>query len=120
MTKLFLLLGNPVSHSLSPCFWNKTFKKLGIDATYVALKVEENDINTALHGIEALGIAGVNVTIPYKQAAAKACAILHGAASVTGVVNTLKPGKNGLEGWNTDYCGLKSILTGFLGFEKAL
>lgn len=120
MTKLFLLLGNPVSHSLSPCFWNKTFKKLGIDATYVALKVEEDDINVALHGIKALGVSGINVTIPYKQAAAKVCSVLHGAASVIGVVNTLKLGKNGFEGWNTDYYGLRSVLGGFAGFENAL
>ena len=120
MTKLYFLLGKPVSQSISPFFWNETFKEIGMDAVYNAVEVSENDISCAIHGLEILGAAGANITIPHKQNVAKCCKKLYGAAEKTKVVNTIIPYKTGSFGWNTDYSALLSILKELGKIDNAL
>ncbi len=110
-TKVFALIGDPVSHSLSPTFWNAAFRCSGIDAIYVALRVEEAKASQAFAGLAALNIAGINVTRPLKRKAAEFCSLLHEPAHATGVVNTIKYVAGGGEGWNTDVTGLHRILS---------
>ena len=120
MTKLYYLLGKPVSHSISPLFWNETFNKIGMDAVYNAVEIEPEDIKAAIRGLEILKASGANITIPHKQSVAECCAELHGAAIETGVVNTIVPDKNGSHGWNTDFSGLLGILNGIGKINSAL
>jgi shikimate dehydrogenase len=61
------LLGNPVSHSLSPPMHEAAYRELGIDARYVTFEPEPESLEAALSGADALGISGLNVTIPFKQ-----------------------------------------------------
>ena len=70
-TEIYGLLGWPVRHSKSPLMHNAAFKKLGINAVYVCFEVHPKDLKRAVEGIRALGISGVNVTIPHKQAVIK-------------------------------------------------
>jgi shikimate dehydrogenase len=65
------LLGDPVSSSLSPLMQNAAFAARGLDWTYVALRVQADDLADALRGLVALGFAGANVTTPHKVAAAR-------------------------------------------------
>ena len=61
------LVGNPVGHSLSPPMHEAAYEALGMDARYVTFEPAEDDLDRALEGAAALGIAGLNVTVPYKQ-----------------------------------------------------
>jgi shikimate dehydrogenase len=65
-TKIYGIMGNPVSHSLSPAMHNAAFQAQDLNKVYVAFEV--TDVARALDGFRALGIGGVSVTIPHKQA----------------------------------------------------
>jgi shikimate dehydrogenase len=86
VTEVVALLGHPVAHSLSPRMQNAAFAARGLDWTYVALDVEPDRLEQAVHGLDALGFAGANVTAPYKQDVAR---IL---GSDLPSVNTILPG----------------------------
>jgi shikimate dehydrogenase len=88
-TRLVGLLGNPVSHSLSPRMQNAAFAARGLDWAYVPLPVEPEDLEAAVSGLAALGFAGANVTIPHKTAIVSFCDELDGVAERSGSVNTL-------------------------------
>ncbi len=68
-TRVFALLGNPVSHSLSPAMYNAAFRALGLDAVYVALRCEASELEPLMRGLARAG-GGGNVTIPHKRGAA--------------------------------------------------
>ncbi|MBY0562689.1 MAG: shikimate dehydrogenase [Hyphomonadaceae bacterium] len=71
-TKVFALIGDPVSQSLSPVLHNAWFADHRIDAVYVALQLGSQDASEALAAIKRLGLSGLNITVPHKQAAAQA------------------------------------------------
>jgi shikimate dehydrogenase len=101
-TAVYGVIGHPVAHSLSPAMHNAAYAHLGLDAVYVALPVEPAALAEALRGAHALGIRGLNVTVPHKQGAAAACAVLDRVAAEVGAANTLRRGPSGWEGHNTD------------------
>ena len=101
-TRLVGLVGNPVSHSLSPRMQNAAFAARGLDWTYVALPVEEGRLEAAVRGLAALGFAGANVTAPYKAAVASLCDRLDEPAARAGSVNTLVVADGAVEGATTD------------------
>jgi shikimate dehydrogenase len=86
---------------------NAAFAALGIDWAYVALPVEPARLDAAVRGLPALGFAGVNVTIPHKQAVASLCDELSDAARAAGSVNTLLVREDGtIRGEPTDGAGM--------------
>jgi shikimate dehydrogenase len=101
-TAVYAVIGYPVSHSLSPAMHNAACAHLGLDAVYLALPVAPAALADALRGAHALGIRGLNVTVPHKQAAAAACASLDGIAAAVGAANTLRHAVQGWDGFNTD------------------
>jgi shikimate dehydrogenase len=110
-SQVFAIIGDPVSHSLSPVFWNRAFAFCGIDAVYVPLRVCRADLADAITGLKALGVRGINVTSPHKHAAALFCDTLYSPADVIKAVNCLKFCEDGrIEGWNTDTTGCLRIL----------
>ena len=86
--QVFGLLGNPVGHSLSPPMHEAAYEKQGIDARYVTFEPAPGDLADAVAGARALGIEGLNVTIPFKQDVLGLCAPDDLAARI-GAVNTL-------------------------------
>jgi shikimate dehydrogenase len=106
--KLFGVLGDPVSHSLSPVMHNAAFKTLGMDCEYHAFRVSKDDLHDAIHGAYALGFGGLNLTIPLKE---KALDIVKPTelAKQIGAVNTVDF-KHGIVGYNTDGIGAKMAL----------
>ena len=88
-TRLVGLLGNPVSHSLSPRMQNAAFAARGLDWAYVPVPVKPEDLEAAVSGLAALGFAGANVTIPHKSAIVSFCDELDGVAERAASVNTL-------------------------------
>ncbi len=108
--KLFGVLGDPVSHSLSPSMHNAVFKALGMDCEYHAFRVSPETLRDAIHGAFALGFGGLNLTIPLKE---KALEIVKSTelAKHIGAVNTVDF-KNGIIGHNTDGLGAMKALEG--------
>jgi shikimate dehydrogenase len=101
-TRLVGLLGNPVSHSLSPRMQNAAFAARGLDWAYVPLPVKPEDLEGAVSGLAALGFAGANVTIPYKSAIVSFCDELDGVAERAASVNTLVVRHGRVLGSSTD------------------
>tara|TARA_B100000609_G_scaffold60285_1_gene47390 strand:- start:269 stop:1183 length:915 start_codon:yes stop_codon:yes gene_type:complete len=110
-TGLIGLLGQPVSHSLSPVMHNAALKAMDLDWRYMALPCEKEDLEAVLDGLKAVGCRGLNVTIPHKQQIAGLCRELSPLARRLGAVNTLTPLKNdGWHGHNTDAEGFLAPL----------
>jgi shikimate dehydrogenase len=104
-TNVFGIIGDPVEHTLSPGMHNAAFKKLNMNNIYVPFHVNEEELEDAITGAYALGIRGLNVTIPYKTEVIKYLDYLDIAAGLIGAVNTIEFGKNGAVGHNTDGIG---------------
>jgi shikimate dehydrogenase len=112
-TRLAGVIGWPVEHSRSPQMHNAAYAALGMDWAYVPLAVQPERLGEALRGLTALGFAGVNVTIPHKQAVAELVDELSDAARDAGSVNTvLVRGDGTLRGETTDGDGLLDALGG--------
>lgn len=101
-TRLVGLLGQPVSHSLSPLMQNAAFAARALDWAYVALPVEPARLEDAVAGLVALGFQGANVTIPHKIAVVAFCDELDGIAERAGSVNTLVIREGRVLGSSTD------------------
>ncbi|WP_440770170.1 shikimate dehydrogenase [Natronorubrum sp. DTA28] len=101
---VFGLLGNPVGHSLSPPMHEAAYDELGLEARYVTFEPELADIAAAIDGAEALGITGLNVTIPFKQDVLE-CVDADELATRIGAVNTIDFTGETPTGHNTDAVG---------------
>ena len=103
-TKLFCVIGDPIEHSMSPMMHNTVFKKMGLDCVYTAFRIKKQDLSDAIKGMKAMGIQGVNVTIPHKVSVMDHLDELSDEARIIGAVNTVKIGEK-LMGFNTDGVG---------------
>jgi shikimate dehydrogenase len=110
-TRLAGVIGWPVSHSRSPQMHNAAYAALGLDWTYVALPVPPERLAETVRGLPARGFAGVNVTIPHKQAVIAQCDELSPLAERAGSVNTItvEPGRR-LRGDTTDGLGMMDAI----------
>ncbi|CAJ51374.1 shikimate dehydrogenase [Haloquadratum walsbyi] len=104
---IYGLIGNPVEHSLSPPMHEAAYDARGIDARYVTFEPTKDTLETAINGANALDIAGINVTIPFKQDVLNHI-IPDDIAREVGAVNTIKfhDGETP-RGYNTDVAGVK-------------
>jgi len=107
MYKVYGIIGSPVDHSLSPCMHNAAFKELGINAVYGAFDVPKEKLESAVAGIKSLGIKGVSVTIPHKEAVMNYLDEISASAQSIGAVNTLINENGRLLGENTDWIGVR-------------
>ncbi|MDQ7723565.1 shikimate dehydrogenase [Bacillus sp. PK3-037] len=111
MKKLYGVIGNPIAHSMSPDIHNAALKDLGLDGHYHAFKVEENSLEDAVKGIRALGVQGINVTVPHKVSIMDHLDHIDESAKVLGAVNTVRREGDKLVGYNTDGEGfVKSLM----------
>lgn len=102
--EVFGLIGNPVGHSVSPPMHEAAYEACGMDARYVTFEPSEGALGRAIEGAEALGIAGLNVTIPFKERVASIVDVDPLAGRI-GAVNTIDfDGEP--TGYNTDAAGL--------------
>lgn len=107
--EVYGLVGNPVEHSLSPAMQEAAFDAVGLDARYVTFEPAVDEIEAAIDGATALGIAGLNVTVPFKEAVLAAVDPVDLAAAI-GAVNTIDFGDGGPTGYNTDAMGARRAL----------
>jgi shikimate dehydrogenase len=114
-TKICGIFGCPVGHTFSPALHNAAFEAAGLDYVYVPFEAAPGCLAAAIESIRALGLAGVNVTIPHKEAVLPLLDGLSGEAKVIGAVNTIINRSGYLYGDNTDGKGFLSALkeTGF-------
>lgn len=98
------LIGNPVEHSLSPPMHEAGYDELGLDARYVTFEPDRGSAADAVVAAETLGVSGLNVTIPFKQAVLDAVQP-DGLAARIGAVNTIAFTDDGAVGHNTDAIG---------------
>ena len=117
-TKLLGVLGAPIGHSLSPIIQNEALRAAGLDYVYAALPVRADALTSAVHGLRDAGIAGFNVTIPFKTEIIPLMDDLSEDARRIHAVNTVIVEENGrLVGHNTDVTG---FLAGFAERRIAL
>lgn len=101
-TKVVGLIGYPIGHTLSPAMHNRAFEYLDLNYIYLPFPVEENNLKGALRALPALGIVGVNVTLPYKEKVLAYLDEVTEEAELTGAVNTILVKDDRLIGYNTD------------------
>jgi len=106
----YLVIGNPIDHSLSPKIHNYWFKKNNIDATYEKKQVNENDIKNIVFEVKNGKIDGLNVTVPFKKKIIHFLDRLTPHAKESNSVNTIFKKDNLVFGDNTDIDGFKYAL----------
>ncbi len=111
-----LLLGDPVSRSLSPVMQNAAFEALGIDCQYVLRELSPAELAGAMSDLRSdERILGANVTIPHKESVIAFLDELDPLAARIGAVNTISRGGTRLKGWNTDVEGFRRALAEMSG-----
>jgi shikimate dehydrogenase len=101
-TRVAAVIGHPVQHSLSPALHNAGFASLGLEWAYVAFDVAEGRAPAALEAMRTLGLGGLSVTMPHKEAVAAMVDELDPAAAALGSVNTVVARDGRLIGHSTD------------------
>ncbi len=104
----FVLLGNPVRHSLSPLMHNAALNAMKINGHYTAFCV--TDAGEAIAGIRGMNIRGASVTIPLKTDVMDYLDMIDADARALGAVNTIVNDEGRLTGYNTDWLGLMQAL----------
>lgn len=133
-TKLYAILGEPISHSLSPVIMNTEFDRRGMDCAFVALKSNKETIDTAMKALRDFGLSGYVFTMPVKETAVTYMDELKAEAEIIEAVNCAKLENGKLIGYNTDSLGFyeaimhgnpnkkkitKAFVMGMGGFAKA-
>ncbi len=106
--EVYGLVGDPVDHSLSPPMHEAAYEATGLDARYVTFGVAGADLAAAVEGARALGVAGLNVTVPHKERVLDLVDPDPLAARI-GAVNTVDFGDR-VTGHNTDAAGARRAL----------
>jgi len=109
-TQVAGVIGWPIAHSLSPAMHNAAFAALGLDWCYVPFAVPPERLPEAVRGLQALGVRGVNATVPHKEALLPLVNALTPEAEAIGAVNTLLFRAEGILGHNTDAAGFLRAL----------
>ncbi|MCL1977350.1 MAG: shikimate dehydrogenase [Candidatus Bathyarchaeota archaeon] len=104
------VIGDPIEHSLSPAIQNAAFNALNLDFVYTAFRVKPSEVVNALAGIHALGIVGLNVTMPHKEAVIKCLDWVDETAKFLKSVNTIHCKDGKLLGYSTDGIGALKAL----------
>ena len=117
-TRITGLFGYPVEHTLSPAMHNAAFEATGLNYCYVPFLVHPEYLESAVNAIKALGLSGMNVTVPHKEKVLPFLDEIHEEASFIGAVNTIVNSDGKLTGHNTDGRGfIQSLLESGISIE---
>ncbi len=89
-TSFIALIGNPVSHSLSPIMQNAALRYLGLDLIYIAIPCRNENLESVLDSLKKINCKGLNITIPYKEKVFDLCSEISPIANKLKAINTLK------------------------------
>ena len=105
-TSFIALIGDPVSHSLSPIMQNHALQYLGLDLIYIALPCKNEDLELVLNSLKKINCKGLNITIPHKEKVFDLCSEISPIANKLKAINTLKlNSQKEWSGTNTDVEG---------------
>lgn len=107
---MYGVIGDPIEHSLSPTLHNAAFESLKMDCVFVAFHVKTGDVKSAVRGMHGLGIGGLNVTMPHKNAVIPFLEEVDSTAKSLGSVNTILNDNGKLSGFSTDGVGALNAL----------
>ena len=107
-TSFLALIGNPVSHSLSPIMQNAAIQYLGLDLIYMAIPCKNEDLEIVVNSIKKMNCKGLNITIPFKQKVFDMCSEISPVAKKVKAINTLKLNDN------KDWIGTNTDIDGFI------
>tara|TARA_B100000989_G_scaffold137420_1_gene102104 strand:+ start:308 stop:1102 length:795 start_codon:yes stop_codon:yes gene_type:complete len=105
--KKFLVIGNPIKHTLSPKLHNFWIKKNNVNAIYGKLETHKSDLNELCENLKQGKLDGLNVTVPFKKEIIPYINVLSGNALRTKSVNTISIENGNLVGHNTDIDGFE-------------
>ncbi|MFQ3620610.1 MAG: shikimate dehydrogenase, partial [Spirochaetales bacterium] len=117
-TKIFGIIGNPVLHSRSPLLHNRGYEQLGFKGVYVPFLVD--DLQSFFPLVPFLGIKGLSVTVPFKEAVLPFCDQVEDSVKAVGACNTLVFSEQKIEGFNTDVEGFLAPLKEGLSSLKGI
>jgi shikimate dehydrogenase len=109
-TGVYGVIGDPIEHTLSPAMQNAAFESSGRDCVFLAFKVVPSELRGAMQGLRSLGIRGLNVTMPYKNAVIPFLDEVDQTAKVLCSVNTILNDNGKLRGFSTDGAGAHRAL----------
>src|SRR2546427_472073 len=103
-TKICMIIGDPIEHSLSPQMHNAAYKALGIDDQFVhlAARVSIEDVGKVVQAVRVLGIRGLTCTIPHKIEVMKYLDEVDKIAQKIGAANSIVNENGRIKGYNTD------------------
>ncbi len=117
-TEVYGVIGDPIAHSLSPLIHNAAFSAAKLNKVYLPFRIPREDLPGFLDDARELGIRGLSVTIPHKEAVMKALGKIDGAVKGTAAANTIVFEGNELAGFNTDYRAAMDSLAGALEINE--
>lgn len=106
----YMVLGKPISHSLSPLMHNTALEYYNMEEQYFAVELQESELTDLASFLHRDELRGVNVTLPYKQTIIDYLDRLDATAEEIGAVNTIVKDANRLVGYNTDLYGFTAPL----------
>ncbi|WP_077618880.1 shikimate dehydrogenase [Bacillus sinesaloumensis] len=118
MEKVYGVIGSPISHSMSPVMLNDIFEHYKLNARYHAFHVRPGEVKAAIEGVRALGLSGINVTIPHKVEVIPYLDEVEEVAANIGAVNTIVNENGKLIGYNTDGNGFIRSLNRVISNEE--
>ncbi len=120
--KRLAVLGQPISHSLSPAIHGAALKELGMDAdwSYEAIEVAPEELADLIRSMPGDGFAGANITVPHKVAALACADLVSPTAEKIGATNTLSFTDDGISAENTDSQGLLGAISESVEGKSAL
>jgi shikimate dehydrogenase len=107
-TSFLALIGNPVSHSLSPIMQNAAIQYLGLDLIYMAIPCKDEDLEIVINSLKKMNCKGLNITIPFKQKVFNMCSEISPVAKKVKAINTLKLTDD------KDWIGTNTDIDGFI------
>ncbi|HEY4312096.1 MAG TPA: shikimate dehydrogenase [Pirellulales bacterium] len=102
-TELYGVIGDPIGHSMSPLIHNTAFRQAKLPKVYLPFRIPREDLASFIEDARELGIRGLSVTIPHKEAVMKWLGKIDGAVKGVAAANTLIFENGELSGYNTDY-----------------
>lgn len=102
-TELFGVVADPVAHSYSPMIHNRAFFEQELNARYLPFRVPSDDLHNFMDHCRDLGVQGISITIPHKEAALDYCSQAESSATGIGAINTIVFHDEQILGYNTDY-----------------
>lgn len=103
--KTFCIIGDPINHSLSPAIHNAAFNTLGLDCSYIALRVQEGQLKNSIDSLRAIKIGGFNVTMPHKVKVLNYVDRCDKIVQLVGAANTVNNEEGKFCAYNTDVAG---------------